>query len=235
MEFLAALLGAGIVAASPFVPVLRPVAKAAVKGGLAVSEAAVGAATIVGQQVDSVVSKAKANAEGESAAGADPEASSQDQDVGTTTTVDEGQANGKAAGLGSLTAALRPATQSAVKAGVAVTEKAKGAVSAAGKQWSDLVTEAKESREATAADVEPAVGTVDEPPEPPAPDDLTAIRGIGPKSASILQTAGITTYAQLAAVDEAQLRQIMEDSGANFRLVNPEGWSEQARQMAEAA
>ena len=50
MEIIAALIGAGVVAVSPLVPALRPVAKTAVKSGLAVAAAAKGAAVVAGQQ-----------------------------------------------------------------------------------------------------------------------------------------------------------------------------------------
>ncbi|NJN82293.1 MAG: DUF5132 domain-containing protein, partial [Caldilineaceae bacterium] len=38
MEFLALLIGAGVVAVSPLVPTLRPVAKAAIAGGLVAAD-----------------------------------------------------------------------------------------------------------------------------------------------------------------------------------------------------
>jgi predicted flap endonuclease-1-like 5' DNA nuclease len=43
---------------------------------------------------------------------------------------------------------------------------------------------------------------------PPAADDLTLINGIGPAYALRLKEAGITTFAQLAALTPDQLRQI---------------------------
>lgn len=58
-------------------------------------------------------------------------------------------------------------------------------------------------------------------------DDLTAIKGIGPKYAAILNEAGIVTYSQLAAMDADGLRQILTDAGIN-RLASPESWAEQA-------
>jgi predicted flap endonuclease-1-like 5' DNA nuclease len=233
MEVLAALIGAGIVAASPFVPILRPVAKAAVKGGLAVSEAAVGVASTVGQQVNEAVGKGKAEA-GTGAEGAE-----------ATPTTEETEEVSQKAGLGSLAAALRPTAESAAKVGAVVTEKAKGAAVSAGKHWSDLVAEARESQQAQAekpTDVpvsevkkEIVVETPVETTPAPAEDDLSKIRGIGPKSATLLNKAGITTYAQLAATDEAQLRQILDDGGGNYRFINPTDWPEQARQLVEAA
>ena len=63
-----------------------------------------------------------------------------------------------------------------------------------------------------------------------APDDLARLHGIGPKIASILQAAGIKTYAQLAKKTPKQLEQILTE--ANVRLANPETWPEQARLAA---
>jgi predicted flap endonuclease-1-like 5' DNA nuclease len=75
-------------------------------------------------------------------------------------------------------------------------------------------------------------GNAVEPPqvESPSPDDLKRIEGIGPKISSILQAAGITTFAQLAESDVNHLEQILEE--ANIRLADPSTWSEQARLAA---
>ncbi len=54
-------------------------------------------------------------------------------------------------------------------------------------------------------------------------DDLTAITGVGPAAAKKLNEAGITTYAQLAAVDAASFE---------AAKVKPE-WVEQAKELAK--
>ena len=41
-------------------------------------------------------------------------------------------------------------------------------------------------------------------------DDLTQIKGIGPKSAEVLTAAGITTYAALASISEPDLRRTLD-------------------------
>lgn len=69
----------------------------------------------------------------------------------------------------------------------------------------------------------------DSPMESVEPDDLTEISGIGPKISGVLVEAGITSYAQLADVDEATLNQIMQESGA--RLGNPTSWIAQAKEL----
>ncbi|GAA3922386.1 helix-hairpin-helix domain-containing protein [Actinoplanes auranticolor] len=68
--------------------------------------------------------------------------------------------------------------------------------------------------------------------EPTAPDDLTRIEGIGPKMAGALVAAGITTYAQLAATDEAGLRAAIAAAGMRFSpsLVT---WPQQAKLLAD--
>lgn len=260
MEVFAAVIGAGIVVASPFLPVLRPIAKTAVKGGLAVSEAVVGTAVVVGHQVGEVVSKNKSGSAAESAdATANETANKAAQTVAAEP--EAADATSKKVGLGTLTAAV-------AKAGVAMSDKAKEAAKGAGKQWSDLVSEARASQEDAGesdADVEIVVEresadaspVVEAPAKKPAakkpaaktatakkstaaktvvePDDLTQIRGVGPKTATLLADAGIKTYGQLAAADPAQLRTILDQAGSRYRSLNPDGWPEQARQLVDAA
>lgn len=65
--------------------------------------------------------------------------------------------------------------------------------------------------------------------EAPAADDLTRIEGIGPKISSVLQEAGITTFAQLADTDPGSLEEILEAADPRLRrLANPATWPEQA-------
>jgi predicted flap endonuclease-1-like 5' DNA nuclease len=63
-------------------------------------------------------------------------------------------------------------------------------------------------------------------PKPPPADDLKKISGIGPKIASVLHDAGITTFFQLAKMQPAEIKGILE--AAKIRLANPETWPEQA-------
>lgn len=67
------------------------------------------------------------------------------------------------------------------------------------------------------------------PPAEAAPatsDDLKRIEGIGPKIEGVLNAAGITTFAQLAATDIARLREILQAAGV--RIGYPDTWPEQA-------
>jgi predicted flap endonuclease-1-like 5' DNA nuclease len=71
------------------------------------------------------------------------------------------------------------------------------------------------------------------PVEPPVPDDLKRIDGIGPKISSVLQAAGITTFAQLAAMDVGEIEEILEAESPRLRqLANPTTWPEQAEAAA---
>ena len=67
--------------------------------------------------------------------------------------------------------------------------------------------------------------------EPVEPEDLTIVEGIGPKISSLLGTAGIVNYAQLAAVAVGSLREIVRDVG--LTMVDPGTWPEQARLAAD--
>lgn len=69
-------------------------------------------------------------------------------------------------------------------------------------------------------------------PEPKA-DDLTRIEGIGPKISSVLNAAGITTFAHLAAAEPGRLLQVLEEADPRLlRLADPRTWPEQAELAA---
>ncbi len=70
------------------------------------------------------------------------------------------------------------------------------------------------------------------PAEAPAQpkDDLTLIEGIGPKTAAILRTQGIDTFAALAKADPAELRGMLRSMG--LRLADPSSWPRQAHLAA---
>jgi predicted flap endonuclease-1-like 5' DNA nuclease len=63
----------------------------------------------------------------------------------------------------------------------------------------------------------------------PEPDDLQRIEGIGPKIAGVLNTAGITTYAQIAAHDLEELKTLLASAGVRANLST---WPEQAQLAA---
>jgi predicted flap endonuclease-1-like 5' DNA nuclease len=101
----------------------------------------------------------------------------------------------------------------------------------------EIALPAKSAAAATEGSVAeaPAEEGAEEPVRPPpAPDDLKQIEGIGPKLSSVLQAAGITTFAQLAEADTGQLEQILEEADPNLlRLAKPTTWPEQAKLAAE--
>jgi len=82
-----------------------------------------------------------------------------------------------------------------------------------------------------AARLEPVALEAPPAPEVHLPDDLTRLEGIGPKVASVLNAASISTFAQLAAADLGKLKEILEAAG--FRFMDPATWPEQAGLLAE--
>lgn len=71
------------------------------------------------------------------------------------------------------------------------------------------------------------------PPPPANPDPLAdKLEGIGPKIQEILYGAGIQTFAQLAATDEARLKEVLAAAGDRYRLADPSSWPDQARLAA---
>ncbi|MCA9969853.1 MAG: DUF4332 domain-containing protein [Anaerolineales bacterium] len=65
------------------------------------------------------------------------------------------------------------------------------------------------------------------PAAPAQPDNLRRIEGIGPKISRVLQDAGITTFAALAAKTPAELRVILDAAGMTG-INDPTSWPEQA-------
>ncbi len=62
-------------------------------------------------------------------------------------------------------------------------------------------------------------------------DDLTRVRGIGPRYAALLDEAGIHSYDDLVAASPDQLRDIIKPSA--MQQINFDSWSRQARALAE--
>ena len=63
-------------------------------------------------------------------------------------------------------------------------------------------------------------------------DDLKKIEGIGPKIASLLNDAGINTFAQLSKASNKKLKGILEAAGSRFRMHDPGSWPKQAKLAA---
>lgn len=70
-----------------------------------------------------------------------------------------------------------------------------------------------------------------EPMEIDLMDDLTLIEGIGPKIQSVLQEAGLKTYAQIAEHLPEEIMDILHEG--DIRLAVADTWPEQAKLAAE--
>jgi len=63
-------------------------------------------------------------------------------------------------------------------------------------------------------------------------DDLKKIEGIGPKIASLINEAGITTFEELAKAKKATLKDILDQAGPRFKMHDPTTWTKQAKLAA---
>lgn len=61
-------------------------------------------------------------------------------------------------------------------------------------------------------------------------DDLTRIKGIGPKVSRALNASGIWNFHQLAVIEEQLLKTILKE--ANASIVDPSTWNKQAQLAA---
>lgn len=59
------------------------------------------------------------------------------------------------------------------------------------------------------------------------PDDLKKIEGVGPKIASVLAAAGLTTFAKVAEMSAEALRKVLDDAGMSA-IHKTESWPQQA-------
>ncbi len=64
-------------------------------------------------------------------------------------------------------------------------------------------------------------------------DSLTKIEGIGPKIESLLNDAGIVTFADLGSTKVGVLRNILTEAGNRFKMHNPSTWAKQAKLAAK--
>jgi predicted flap endonuclease-1-like 5' DNA nuclease len=63
-------------------------------------------------------------------------------------------------------------------------------------------------------------------------DDLQAIRGIGPKLSTKLRAAGISRYADLAALDAEGVTKLADRLGIRRGRIERDGWVEAARRLS---
>ena len=88
-----------------------------------------------------------------------------------------------------------------------------------------------------AAEPVPAPTTAPAQSQTPAPaslkaDDLTRIKGLGPKIAATLQDLGITSFAEIAAWSEADIARIDTQLGRFSGRITRDQWVAQARLLA---
>ena len=65
------------------------------------------------------------------------------------------------------------------------------------------------------------------------PDDLKKVEGIGPKIASLLVDAGITTFAKLSTTSADSIKEILAAAGNRYKMHDPTTWPEQAKLAAD--
>lgn len=64
-------------------------------------------------------------------------------------------------------------------------------------------------------------------------DDLTRIKGVGPKLAATLHNLGVTSFGQIAAWDDAEIDRIDARLGRFQGRIRRDDWTGQARLLAE--
>ena len=241
MELLGALIGVGVLAAAPGMPVLRGAAKLAVKGGMAVADATVAvagataaAASMVGHQVSEMTGHAHREDGGETIMESEAvEPAADDEPVADTPSVEEAVETGEGT--------VRPAAKAAVKGSMAVADAAKSAagvaVSAAvvaGQQLGGLVGKKSGAAEEVAGvpDAEETTAIVHDDVEPAA-DDLLRVKGVGPKTVVLLNEAGITTLADLASTPVERLQAILSEAGPRYRVIDPTSWPIHAQELLD--
>lgn len=79
----------------------------------------------------------------------------------------------------------------------------------------------------------PVVPAPPPPPEPAGPpDELTRMKGVGPKVAALLNSLGVTRFDQIAAWSDADIARIDAELGAFKGRIQRDQWVEQARLLA---
>ena len=69
-------------------------------------------------------------------------------------------------------------------------------------------------------------------PAPSAGDDLTRIKGLGPKLAATLQDMGVTTLSQIAQWDDAEIDRIDANLGRFQGRIRRDSWVDQAKYLS---
>lgn len=82
------------------------------------------------------------------------------------------------------------------------------------------------------ADAPAVAASTGEPVPLVGPDDLTQIKGVGPKLAEKLQARGITSFAQIAGWSEADIAALDEDMLSLKGRIERDDWVGQAKVLA---
>lgn len=69
--------------------------------------------------------------------------------------------------------------------------------------------------------------------QPPQPDNLKRIEGIGPKIAEVLKAANIDTFGKLAAMTPDQIKDLLNAAGDRFSFQDPTTWPAQSELAAQ--
>lgn len=69
--------------------------------------------------------------------------------------------------------------------------------------------------------------------QPPQPDNLKRVEGIGPKIAEVLKASGIDSFAKLAAMTPDQIKDLLNAAGDRFSFQDPTTWPAQAELAAQ--
>jgi len=64
-------------------------------------------------------------------------------------------------------------------------------------------------------------------------DNLTAIKGIGPKASTILIKAGYPTFASIAKASKKDLETVLTAAGTRYARLNPTPWIREAKKLAK--
>lgn len=91
----------------------------------------------------------------------------------------------------------------------------------------------KKEKEAAVVAEAPAKKVAPKKAKKEAADDLTKVEGIGPKISEVFQSAGITSFADLAGKKEEDLKTILADAGSRYASKNPASWPKQAKMAAD--
>jgi large subunit ribosomal protein L27 len=63
-------------------------------------------------------------------------------------------------------------------------------------------------------------------------DDLKKIEGVGPKIETLLNEAGILTFADLSKTSAAKVKGILDAAGSRYKMHDPTTWAKQSKLAA---